>query len=146
MVIHMKMNCAIIKDEMIAHYVLIKLIVTWKQGKRWISDYWVIWRDGIFIFICSRLMLVNKMRQLFLLHLVAPIINILNLLHDYVQWCWVFQISGLAVVSIFYKGFFCRIVCQVFFTILKRRVWYQIFHHRIDTVDSHKRLFIRNVC
>ena len=77
LVIHMKINCAIIKGERIARwYVLIKLIVVWKEGKRWISEYCVIWRNGIFIFGCCRLMVVNKMRQLLLLHLVAVIISI----------------------------------------------------------------------
>ena len=93
LVIHMQMNCAIIKAEWIDWwYVLIKLIVVWKEGKLWISDYWVIWRDGIFF-------VVNKMRRLLLLHLVTYHKH-LNLLHDYVHWCWLFQILGLAVVSI----------------------------------------------
>ena len=77
LVIHMKMNCAIIKAERIARwYVLIKLIVIWKEGKRWISDCWVIWRDGIFISGCSWRMVVKKMRHLFLLHLVSAISSI----------------------------------------------------------------------
>ena len=77
LVIHMKMGCTIIRAEKIARwYVLIKLIVIWKEGKRCISNYWVIWRDGIFVFRCCRLMVVDKMGQVFLLHLVTAIISI----------------------------------------------------------------------
>ena len=79
LVIHMKMDCTIIKAEKIAHwYILIKFIVNWKEGKRCISNYWIIWRDGIFVFGCSRLMVVDKKGQLFLLHLVTAIISILT--------------------------------------------------------------------
>ena len=53
LVIHMKMNCAIIKAERIARwYVLIKLIVVWKEGKRWIIvQYWQIF-SSFLIFCC----------------------------------------------------------------------------------------------
>ena len=79
LVIHMKMDCTIIKAEKIARwYILIKFIVNWKEGKRCISNYWIIWRDGIFVFGCSRLMVVDKKGQLFLLHLVTAIISILT--------------------------------------------------------------------
>ena len=71
------MDYTIIRAEKIARrYALIKLIVIWKEGKRRISNYWVIWRDGIFVFGCGRLMVVDKMGQLFLLHLVTAIISI----------------------------------------------------------------------
>ena len=77
LVIHMKMDCTIIRAEEIARwYVLIKLIVISKEEKRFISDYWIIWTDGIFVFGCVRLMVVDKMGQLFLLHLVTAIISI----------------------------------------------------------------------
>ena len=71
------MNCTIIKAEKIARcYVLIKLIVIWNEGNQCISNYWITWRDGIFPFRCGRLMVVDKMGQLFLLHLVTAIISI----------------------------------------------------------------------
>ena len=64
--IHMKMDCTIIKDEKIPRwYVLIKLIVIGKEGKRCILNYWIISRDEIFVFGCGQLMVVDKMGQLF---------------------------------------------------------------------------------
>ena len=54
-VIHIKMDCTIIKAERMLVDVLIKLIVIWKGGKRWTLNCWVIWRDRIFVFGCSRL-------------------------------------------------------------------------------------------
>ena len=48
---------------------------------------------------------------------------------DFGTWC---------CFNFFYMSFSCRMVCHVFFTFLKRWVWYQIFHHRIDIVDSHR--------
>ena len=42
---------------------MIKLIVIWKEGKQYISNYWIIWRDEIFVFGCGRLMVLDKMGQ-----------------------------------------------------------------------------------
>ena len=102
LVIHMKMDRTIIKC------ILIKFILIWIEGKRWILNCWIFWRNGIFVFGCSRLMVVNKMGVLFLPHLVATIISILNLFHDYVQWCWLFQIFGFAFILFFSQAFFLQ--------------------------------------
>ena len=94
------MDCTIIKSERIGRWcILVKLIVIWKEGKRWILNHWVIWRDGIFDFGCSGLMLVNKMEQLLLLHLVAAIIRLCPVM-------LVISDFGLAVVLIFFTSVF----------------------------------------
>ena len=94
------MDCTIIKSERIARRcILVKLIVIWKEGKRWILNHWVIWREGIFDFGCSGLMVVNKMEQLLLLHLVAAIIRLCPVM-------LVISDFGLAVVLIFFTSVF----------------------------------------
>ena len=37
-----------------------------------------------------------------------------------------------------FSCFSCIMVCQVFLNFLKRWIWYQIFHHRVDIVDCDR--------
>ena len=107
LIIHMKMDCAIerikLKGLLVKRFDKVDCHLD-RTKKRWIWKYWVIWRDGRFVFGSSRLIDVSKMTVVFASYrcLVVRIINI-NIMSsdaDYFKRFSFFDIKTLIIVLI----------------------------------------------